>query len=57
MPKSFSIGDTEKLQVAAVGRLARDLEARQREDADVLVDDQPPRPQRQPLPRGLAFLV
>ena len=46
-----------QLQVAAVGRLPRDLEPRQREDADLLLDDLLARPQRQPLPRLLALLL
>ena len=47
-----------QLKVATVGRLSRDVEARQREDADVLVDDllarpraaAAPTPVRLPLP-------
>ena len=46
-----------QLQVGAIGRLARDLEAGQREDADLLLDDLLARPQRQPLPRLLAFFL
>ena len=46
-----------ELQVGAIGGLAGDLESRQGEDADLLRDDLLARPQRQLLPRHLAFLV
>ncbi len=46
-----------QLQIGAVGGLARDFKAGQREDANVLVDDLLARPQRQVLPRALAFGV
>ena len=44
-----------ELQVAAVGGLAGDFEAGQREDANLLVDDLLARPEGQVLPRALAF--
>ena len=46
-----------ELQVCTIRGLARDLEAGQREDADLLVDDLLARPHRQPFPRLLAFLL
>src|SRR5439155_17244248 len=46
-----------QLEVAAFGRLARDLKTRQREHADVLVDDLLARPHREPLPRLRAFFL
>ena len=46
-----------QLQVGAIGGVARDLETRQRVNANILVDDLLARPQRQPLPGLLAFLV
>ena len=45
------------MQVGAVGGLAGDFKAGQREDANVLVDDLLARPERQVLPRALAFSV
>ncbi|MCG3162481.1 MAG: hypothetical protein JMDDDDMK_03736 [Acidobacteria bacterium] len=45
-----------QLQIGAVGRFARNLEAGQREDADFMLDDLLARPQRQPLPRPFALL-
>ena len=45
-----------ELQVRAIGGVARNLKPRQREHADVLVDDLLARPHRQPFPRLLAFL-
>ena len=46
-----------ELQVAAVGRFPRDLEPRQGENADLLLDDVLARPDRQPFPGVLALLV
>ena len=46
-----------ELQVGAVGGLAGDFEAGQREDANVLLDDLLARPEGQVLPRALAFRV
>ena len=46
-----------ELEVGAVGGLARDLEAGQREDANVLVDDLLAGPDGQVLPGALAFRV
>ena len=46
-----------QLQVAAIGGLPGNLEPRQREDADLLLDDLLAGPQREPLPRLLAFLL
>lgn len=51
------VGVHAKLQVGAVGGLAGNLEARQREHADFLGDNLLAGPQRQLLPRHLAFLV
>ncbi len=46
-----------ELKVGAVGRLAGDFKARQREDANVLLDDLLARPEGQVFPRALAFSV
>ena len=46
-----------ELQIAAVGGLAGNVEARQGEDANVLVDNLLARPDWKLLPRLLAFLV
>ena len=69
MPNSCSMGrDGEEgaeegvalhaeLKVGAVSCLAGDFKARQREDANVLLDDLLARPERQVLPRVFAFFV
>ena len=46
-----------QLQVGAVGGLAGDFEAGQREDANLFLDDLLARPQGQVLPRALALRV
>ncbi len=46
-----------QLQIGAVGGLARDVEAGQREHANLFLDDLLARPKRQILPRALAFAV
>src|SRR5271165_1839614 len=46
-----------ELKVGTIGRLARDLKAGQGEYMELLVNNLPARPQRQPLPGLLTFLV
>ena len=46
-----------QLQIAAVGGFAGDVEAGQREDANLFLDDLLARPQRQVLPGALAVLI